>query len=349
MANKSYNVGVIGYGWAATAHIDAINGTTQGTITAVYSSRDLDPAELKATYGSDITPYKNVDEMLADPNVDTVSITSYPNQHKDQAVAAARAGKNLIIEKPLALSLEDCYAIKQAVDEAGVKACVCFEVRFISQFQSTKKIIEEGLLGELHYGEIDYYHGIGPWYGQYRWNTTRENGGTSLLSAGCHALDALLLCMGNDVTSVSSMGAQSSHEIFAKYEYPTTTVTLVKFASGKVGKVASVIDCFQPYYFHTHLVGSEGSLLDNKLYSSKLHMRDKEWTQLPMAMADSGDVMDHPYKDQFQAFFDALDKGEDMPLTSLDESIKSFEVIFAADKSVAEGRPVTLGEIRDNA
>ena len=78
-------------------------------------------------------------------------------------------------------------------------------------------------------------------------------------------------------------------------------------------------------------------------------MRDKEWTQLPMAMADSGDVMDHPYKDQFQAFFDALDKGEDMPLTSLNESIKSFEVIFAADKSAAEGRPVTLEEIRDNA
>ena len=347
MANNTYNVGVIGYGWAATAHIDAINGTNQGTVTAVYSSRELNPAELKATYGSDITPYQNLDEMLADPSIDTVSITSYPNQHKDQAVAAARAGKHLIIEKPLALSMEDCRSIQKAVNEAGVKACVCFEVRFISQFQSTKKIIEEGFLGDIHYGEIDYYHGVGPWYGQYRWNTTKENGGSSLLSAGCHALDALMMCMGDDVVSVSSMNAQSSNEIFAKYEYPTTTVTLVKFASGKVGKVASVIDCFQPYYFHTHLVGSEGSLLDNKLYSNKLHMRDKEWTQLPMAMADSGDVMDHPYKDQFQAFFDALDKGEDMPLTSLNESMKSFEVIFAADKSVEEGRPVNLEEIRN--
>ncbi len=346
MANKSYNVGVIGYGWAATAHIDAINTTNQGTVRAVYSSRSLDPVELKVAHGSDITPYQNVDDMLADPSIDTVSITSYPNQHKDQAIAAARAGKNLIIEKPLALSLEDCYAIQRAVNEAGVKACVCFEVRFISQFQSTKQIIDEGLLGDLHYGEIDYYHGIGPWYGQYRWNTTKENGGSSLLSAGCHSLDALLLCMGSDVISVSSMGTQSSHHVFAKYEYATTTVSLVNFASGKVGKVASVIDCFQPYYFHTHLIGSEGSLLDNKLYSNKLHMRDKKWAELPMAMADSGDVADHPYQAQFQAFFNALDKGEEMPLASLNEAIKSFEVIFAADLSAAENRPVTIEEIK---
>ena len=348
MSDNQYKVGVIGYGWAATAHIDAINETNQGTVTAVYSSRELIPADLKAAHGTDIVPYQNLEDMLADPNVDTVSITSFPNQHKDQAIAAAKAGKNLIIEKPLALSIEDCYAIQNAVKAAGVQACVCFELRFVSQFLTTKKIIDEGLLGNIHYGEIDYYHGIGPWYGQYRWNTTKENGGSSLLSAGCHALDALLLCMGNDVISVSSMGTQSTHDIFSKYEYPTTTVTLINFANGRVGKVASIIDCFQPYYFHTHLVGSEGSMLDDKIYSSKLHLRDKEWTKLPIAMADSGDVADHPYQDQFQAFFDALDEDTAMPLTSLDEAIKSFEVIFAADKSVEEGRPVTLEEIRAN-
>ena len=347
MSENQYKVGVIGYGWAATAHIDAINATAQGNVTAVYSSRELNPTELKAAHGTDIKPYQSVDDLLADPQIDVVSITSYPNQHRDQAIAAAEAGKQLIIEKPLALSLADCYAIQDAVKEAGVKACVCFEVRFISQFQSTKKIIDEGLLGDLHYGEVDYYHGVGPWYGQYRWNTTKENGGSSLLSAGCHALDALLMCMDDEVVSVSSLNAQSSHPIFAKYEYPTTTVTIVHFASGKVGKVASVIDCFQPYYFHTHLVGSEGSLLDNKIYSNKLHLRDKAWAELPMALADSGDVADHPYQDQFQSFFDALDESKDMPFTSLDESMKSFEVIFAADKSAEEGRPVTLEEIRN--
>lgn len=343
--NKSYNVGVIGYGWAAQAHIDAINGTTQGNVVAVFSSRPLDEAELSKSHGGQIRAYQRVEDMLADPGIDVVSITSYPKQHREQAIAAANAGKHIILEKPMALNWEDCSAIYDAVQANGVKATVCFEIRHISQFLTTTSLIEEGLIGDIHYGEIDYYHGIGPWYGQYRWNTTRENGGSSLLSAGCHALDALMLCMGNDVVEVSSYATTSKNDIFQKYEYPTSTVSILKFANGAVGKVASIIDCLQPYYFHTHLVGSEGSILDNKIYSSKLHLRDKSWTELPIALADSGDVHDHPYQDQFQAFFDALDEGRDTERTSIQEAIKTFKVLFACDKSAEEGRPVRLAEI----
>ncbi len=341
----SYKVGIIGYGWAATAHADAINGTNQGTVAAVYSSRPLDDAEVSARHGSEIKTYTDLDEMLAS-DIDVVSITSYPNQHRAQAEAAAKAGKHIILEKPMALTWEDSRAIHDAVEAAGVKACVCFELRFVSQFLTTARLLNEGFIGDIHYGEVDYYHGIGPWYGQYRWNTTVENGGSSLLSAGCHALDALLLCMGSKVEEVTSYTAQSKNEIFQKYEYPTTSTSLLKFENGAVGKIASVIDCMQPYYFHTHLVGSEGSLLDNKLYSSRFGLRDKKWTELPMAMADSGDVADHPYQAQFQAFFDATDRGEDMPGTSMKESLESFRVLFACDRSAAEGRPVKLSEFR---
>ena len=188
----AYRVGIIGYGWAATAHADAINGTDQGTVSAIFSSRSLDDAEVSAAHGSEIKTYTSLDDMLAS-DIDVVSITSYPNQHREQAVAAANAGKHIILEKPMALTWEDCKAINDAVVANGVKACVCFELRYISQFLTTTNIIGQGLVGDLHYGEVDYYHGIGPWYGQYRWNTTVENGGSSLLSAGCHALDALLL------------------------------------------------------------------------------------------------------------------------------------------------------------
>ena len=95
----AYKVGVIGYGWAASAHIDAINGTEQGSVSAVYSSRELDGKELSKKYGSDITTYQSVDDLIKSSDVDTVSITSYPNQHREQAVAAAEAGKNIILEK----------------------------------------------------------------------------------------------------------------------------------------------------------------------------------------------------------------------------------------------------------
>ncbi len=306
---KKYNVGIIGYGWVAGAHIAAINATSRARVTAVCSSRPLDPAKLSAQHGSPITVHRDLKKMLADPEIHVISICGYPYDHAWQAIAAAKAGRHLIIEKPLALSLKDVHAMQKAVHQARVKTCVCFECRFSSQFLAIKSVIDAGLLGRIHYGEVDYYHGCGPWYGQYRWNTKKNAGGSSLLSAGCHALDALLLCMGGEVKNVCSYSANSSSRIFAKYEYPTTSVTILKFKDGRVGKCASVIDCLQPYYFHTHLVGSEGSLLDNKFHSAKLAgLNRHKWSALSFSPLDSGDVADHPYKTQFEAFFEALER-----------------------------------------
>jgi predicted dehydrogenase len=334
MTAKKYNVGIIGYGWVSGAHIAAINATGLAQVTAVYSSRKLDSAEVCLRHGGEIRTYTDLSAMLADPNLDVVSICSYPQDHARHAIAAAQAGKHLIIEKPLALSWDDCLAVQRAVDAAKVRTCVCFECRFSSQFLTIKSVIDQGLLGRIHYAEVDYYHGIGPWYGQFRWNTKKEAGGSSLLSAGCHAMDALLLCMGEDVEVVSSYSTHSLNRDFAKYDYPTTSVTILKFKDGRVGKVASVIDCLQPYYFHVHLVGSEGSLLDNKFHSTRLGGLNKgKWSELSMKMLDSGDVSDHPYQTQFEAFFTALIAGQEMPLTSLAHALRTHEVIFAADSS----------------
>ncbi len=151
-----------------------------------------------------------------------------------------------------------------------------------------------------------------------------------------------MLCMGSEVVEVTSYDTKSKSRIFKPYEYTTTSVTILKFKNGAIGKCAAVVDCLQPYYFHTHLVGSEGSLLDNKFHSMKLHTNKNVWSSLAMKMLDSGDVSDHPYQSQFQSFFDAMDAGKEMPLTSLGEAMKSHRVIFAADKSAATGRPVKI-------
>lgn len=335
---KKYNVGIIGYSWVSEAHIDAINKTSFAQVTAICSSRVHNSAEVSAKHGGTIECYTDLAQMLADPNLHVVSICSYPAEHAKQAIMAAKAGKHLIIEKPIALTWEECLAVEQAVKDAGVFSCVCFECRFSSQLLEIKKIIDQGLLGKIHYGEVDYYHGIGPWYGQYRWNTIKAAAGSSLLSAGCHAMDALLLCMGSEFESVSSFASYSENTDFKPYEYPTSSVSIIKFKNGAVGKTASIIDCLQPYYFHFHLVGSEGTLLDNKYYSTKVPGLDKNnWTEIPMKMLDSGDVSDHPYQAQFEVFFDALNQGKEMPLTSLSDALQTHKLIFAADKS-AEGK-----------
>ncbi len=342
---SKFKVGIIGYGWAATAHIEAINATGLAEVVAVSSSRELDDVTLTAAHRSPIKSYRSVDAMLAHPGLQVVDITSYPWEHADQAAAAAAAGKHIILEKPATLSLADLRRVQAAVAAAGVKACVCFECRWSSHFLGIKAMLDKGLLGAVHYGEVDYYHGIGPWYGQFRWNVTRKGGGSALLTAGCHALDALLLCMGGEVAEVMSYATKSKSPVFAPYEYDTTSVTILKFADGRVGKCAAVVDCLQPYYFHAHLVGSEGSILDKKFHVNLPGFNKHAWSEMSLKLLDSGDVTDHPYQSQFEAFFTALAKNEDMPLTSLADAVATHEVIFAADQSATLGRPVKIADV----
>ncbi len=340
-------IGIVGLGWVAGAHIDTFKSVSGAKVTAVCSRRKQDPKALQAKHGIPLKVYSDFDLMLADPDIDVIDICTPHPFHPKQAVAAARAGKHLIIEKPIALSWKDAKTVRDAVRKARVQAMVCFEVRYSAQFMLAKSVVDQKLLGELHYGEVDYYHGIGPWYGQFSWNVKKDFGGSSLLTAGCHALDALLMLMDAPVEEVTSYATMSGNKVFKPYEYDTTSVTILKFKGGKVGKVASVTDCLQPYYFHTHLVGSEGSLLDTKIYSAKLKgMIKNQWSNLATHPVDSGDVKDHPYQPQFQAFTEATKAGKRMPLTDFDTALESHRVVFAADLSAAKGRPVKLSELK---
>ncbi len=340
------NIGIVGLGWVAGAHIQAFQSVTGARVTGISSRRSHDPADLESTYGQPLQPYGSYEDMLADPEIHVVDVCTPHNLHTAQAVAAAEAGKHLIIEKPAATSPADAARIQAAVKANGVQAMVCFECRFSAHFRMLRSIIDQDLVGSLHYGEVDYYHGIGPWYGQFPWNVKRDIGHSSLATAGCHALDALLFFMDGEVEEVSAYQTRSKAEVFSPYEYDTTTVTLLRFADGRVGKCASVVDCLQPYYFHVHLVGSAGSILDNKFYSSKLDGQTKDrWSTLETALIDSGDVSDHPYQPQFQAFVDATHANKPMPWTDLNTALATHRVMFAADQAAATGRPVRLADL----
>src|SRR5215208_3416795 len=101
--SKQYNVAVIGYSWAAAAHIGAINATRQAQVTAVWSSRPLASSDLTARHGSPIVMYSDLEAMLTERDIHVVDITGYPDQHAGQFKAAARHRKHVIVEKPLAV------------------------------------------------------------------------------------------------------------------------------------------------------------------------------------------------------------------------------------------------------
>jgi len=340
---NNYKVGIVGFGWVAGAHLKTFTELPNFEPVAILSRRKLDPSVIKSEYGVDVKIYNDYDVFLRDENIQIVDICTPHPFHPEQTIKAAEAGKNLIIEKPIALNFEDAVRMLKAVEKNRVKTSVCFEVRFISVAKAMKTIIDKGLIGDIYFAECDYFHGIGPWYKQFEWNIKKEMGGSSLLTAGCHALDTLLWLVKDDVDEVFSYSTKNPHEVYKPYEYDTTSVTLLRFKNNNVlGKVASVTDCMQPYVFNMNIVGSHGSIKNNLFYSKKIEgLRD--WSNLNVQLVDSGDVAHHPYKEQFAYYAECLDRGVD-PHNNLKSAFETHRVIFASDKSAETGKPVNLKE-----
>ena len=246
---QQFGVGIVGTGWVAGAHIDNFKKISSCNIVAICS-RDRRKAAAKASQHGvpDATPYDDYKAFLKHPGLDIVVIcTPHPN-HPAETIAAARAGKHIVIEKPLALNRADLHKMLAAVAKARVQTSVCFEVRWIGLFRNLKPMLEKGLIGNVFYGECSYFHGIGPWYGQWKWNIQKSVGGDALLTAGCHALDGLIWLMGSPVVEVSGF-SNTSRRNPLKYEYDPNSVVILKFANGAIGKVATSIECRQPYLF----------------------------------------------------------------------------------------------------
>lgn len=340
--SKVLGVGIIGTGWVAGAHIDNFKQIEGCEVTAVLS-RDKSRAAAKiAAHGlAEARSYDSLDEFLADPELDIVVLCSPHPMHPDETIAAARAGKHIVIEKPVALDAARMNEMVAEVATAGVQTSVCFELRWIGLFENIKALIAQGHIGKIFYGETAYFHGIGPWYPQYPWNIKKDMGGDAFLTAGCHALDALLWFMDSRVSSVMAMGNYSADNPLA-YEYEPNVAALLRFENGSIGKCASSIECRQPYQFPILLQGDRGTIDGNKISSLDWPGLTKEsWATLPSSLPDSGDVGDHPYLGQLQYFVDCIRSGE-RPHNDLAACAHVHEVMFAIQTALTERREVEV-------
>jgi len=339
---KTYGVGIVGFGWVAGAHLNTFRDLPNYQPVAVLSRRKLDPAQIKQEHGVDVKIYNDYDKFLSDDSIDVVDICTPHPFHPEQSIRAAEAKKDLIIEKPLGLKFEDTVKMMEAVEKNKVRTNVCFELRFVSASKAMKSIVDNGLIGDIYYAEGDYFHGIGPWYGQFAWNVKKDMGGSSLLTAGLHALDMILWLIGQEPEEVFSYSAMNPNPIFKPYQYDTATVTVIRFKNGMMGKCASVIDCLQPYFFNLNILGSQGTIKNDEFFSKKIEGLNG-WTKMDVHLADSGDVGAHPYRDQFAYFAECMDNGK-RPHNDLASAFETHRVVFAADKSAETGKPVSLSD-----
>jgi predicted dehydrogenase len=341
---STLGVGIVGTGWVAGAHIDNFARIAGCAIVAVCSRNKARAAAKIASHKlRDATPYDNLGRFLDHPGLAIVVVcTPHPN-HPAETIAAARAGKHVVIEKPAALDRKQLKAMVAEVKRAGVTTSVCFELRWIGLLKNIKALIAQGHLGEPFYAETGYFHGIGPWYPQYSWNRKKALGGDALLTAGCHALDALIWLLGSEVEAVSALSATSRRNPL-KYEYDTNSVAILRFQSGAIGKVATSIECRQPYLFPILVQGDKGTVWNDQVSSLDWPGLGKgEWARIPAAMPDSGDVGDHPYLGQLQHFVDCIRDGG-RPHNDLASCAHSHDVMFAIQDAIAQRKEVSVAK-----
>jgi len=334
-------VGVVGAGWVAGEHIRAFQ-TNPHTHVVALCSRTEAKAKAKAVQaGLRCDIYTDYEKMLERDDVDIVAIATPPDCHAEESIAAAQAGKHLLLEKAMATTLEDCRAIRDAVLAAGVKTVVSFVLRWNPLFDIIKAQLAANAIGHVFLGEVDYFHGIGPWYAQYGWNVKRDVGVSSLLSAGCHAVDAIRWFMQGDIVEVFQYSTFGKGPDFKEYEYDPTSCSVLRFADGRIAKVASCIECIQPYVFNINLVGTEGTIRNNFIYSRKSFPGQTHWVQVPTILPDSGDVTHHPFTLEVAHLVECIQSDAESHLSVADAYI-THELCFAADLSAKERKPVSL-------
>ena len=337
---EKLGVGIVGPGWAGGEHIKAYTNSPDVELVALCG-RDAGRTRAKLEEaGTECAVYTDYEEMLKRDDIHIVSICTPNDLHVEQGIMAAQAGKHILMEKPIALDVEEMKKLRDAVRETGVKTVVGFVLRWNPLYEMLKPLIEDDAIGRIFYGEVDYFHGIGPWYKQFEWNVKKSVGGSSLLSAGCHAVDGLRWFMNDEAAEVTAYSTRSGNENYRQYEYDPTMITIIKFRSGAIGKVASSIECTQPYVFNINLVGSKGTIRNNQLYSHKMPGQT-DFATIPTILPDSGDVTHHPFQGEVDHLVDCILNDKES-YVNIEDGVKTHEICFAAEISAREGKSVSL-------
>ncbi|MBN1853558.1 MAG: Gfo/Idh/MocA family oxidoreductase [Pirellulales bacterium] len=335
---KQLGVAIHGAGSVARAHVASWQRSPYATIVSVSSQRRESAQRLVDEIALNCTVHTSFDDVLKDERVDIVDLTGPNHVHAEQGIAAAAAGRHLLIEKPMAISVAENRALRDAVALSGVKSVVSFVLRWNPLFQNLKSLLAAQTIGDLIYVEVDYWHGIGPWYSGWDWAHTRKTGGSTMLLGGCHAIDALRWFAGDEVVQVTAF----SNNTKGLYEYDANVVAIMKFRNDAIGKSSTLFDCQMPYSFNIDLVGTDGTLRDNRLWSKRLLPNQTDWATLPTIMPDSGDVNHHPFDAEVNHLAECILENRESHCNVAD-SFHTHELCLAIDQSIARGgQPISL-------
>jgi predicted dehydrogenase len=348
-ARASFGFGIIGCGTIAHFHAKAIADIPGAKLVGCFSRRAEQAQQFAEQY--DCQPYANLDDMLANPAIQLVTICTPSGSHLEPAVAAAKAGKHVIVEKPLEVTLKRCDAMIAACKKHGVTLATIFPSRFHRAAGLLKQAVEKQRFGTLTLAEAyvkwfrsQQYYDSGAWRG-----TWELDGGGALMNQAIHSVDLLVWLMG-DVAEIRAQTATLAHDRIAVED---TAVATLQFANGALGVIEASTAVYPGYLKRVELHGSAGSaaLEEEDIVAWDFAKSSREDTAIKKQMASristAGGASDpkaighHGHAALFRNVVGHL-RGTEELLCDGPQGRRAVEVILAIYKAAESGKPVKL-------
>jgi UDP-N-acetyl-2-amino-2-deoxyglucuronate dehydrogenase len=358
--------GIVGAGVIASIHADAIallsktglsktglsktglsrtglsrTGRPEARLVAVTDVAADAAAAFAAARGCAAEP--DLGALLARRDVEVVCVCVPSGLHAVIGVEAAKAGKHLVVEKPIDVSLDAADRLIDAARAAGVALTVISQHRFDPGLVELRRLLDDGALGRLLLGEASTkWYRTQAYYDSAAWRGTWAMDGGSLMNQGVHYVDLLRWCMGPPA-EVTALYSTLAHRI----QVEDTALAAVRFASGAVGTILSSTAAFPGFPQRLEITGTEGTVIveDGRIVRRAL-AADADPVSPAVSAASAAadpaalDVASHAA--QLADLLEAVDAGRE-PSVSGQSGRDALEIVLAVYESSRTGRPVTLG------
>ena len=335
---KKITIGVIGAGRIGKVHTETIaRSVPEAQVVAITDINIAAAQELADRFRvkSVSDDYRSV---IQNPDVAAVFICSPTDSHAKYTIEAAKAGKHVFCEKPIALDLETIRSVVQTVDKCRVKFMVGFNRRFDANFKKIKQMVVEGEIGELHVMKITSRDPAPP-PPEYI-----AGSGGMFLDMTIHDFDMARFIAGDEVDEVFAVGAVKVDQAIGRAGDIDTAIITLKFKSGALGVIDNSRQAVYGYDQRLEVFGSGGMVkVDNNAPDNHIYYGpDGVHSSLPLNF-----FMDRyieAYASEIREF--CQDVAEDKPVSvGGRDGLMSIAIGLAAKKSLAEHRPVKLSEI----
>jgi 1,5-anhydro-D-fructose reductase (1,5-anhydro-D-mannitol-forming) len=318
--------------WARSRMIPAVQAVDGAVAVGVLSTSPERGEALRREAGLERT-YATLGEMLADPSIDAVYVSTTNDLHAEQTIAAARAGKHVLCEKPLAMSVEDGIRMRRACAEAGVVLATNHHIRGAATVRAMRALIVEGAIGDIVAGRVFHTTLLPEAMRTWRLNR-RESGAGVILDLTVHDVDTIRFLLGDEVAEVTAVVASQG---MAHDQVEDSAMGVLRM---RRGQLVSFHDAFTVAHAGTGIEvhGTTGSLIGRGVMSAdpvgEVLLRRLDMTT-PVAVGERRPLYEHA----IQCFVRAV-RGEGEPLATGRDGIASLAVALAAGEAARSGRPV---------